>query len=99
MGKILVSIIAGGIAGLLVGLIPLFIGINKSQRDMGVISLIACWISGILLGLILAIPVSILCSYIINSKAKNKVNCPYCKEVINKDATLCKHCKETLQEH
>lgn len=93
---VLYYFLVGGIAGLLIGLIPLFFGIYKKQKNIGIISLIICGISGGILGLILAIPMCILSCVIIYMISKNKSKCPYCAEVINKDANICKHCNSTL---
>lgn len=98
MEKFLIYAISGGVFGLLAGLVPLFFGIRKNQRDMGIIALIICGISGILFGLILAVPIAILFTFIIYAKTKGKIVCPYCKEYINKDASICKHCKQSLEK-
>lgn len=82
----------GGVVGLLIGLIPLFFGFYKKQKNIGIISLIVCGISGGILGYLLAIPVCILCCVIIYMVSKSKKMCIHCAEIINKDANICKHC-------
>lgn len=96
MMDFLQTIIVGGLAGIIVGLIPYFIGKNKDQIKIATQALIVCGICGIFLGLLLAVPVALIYTYLIYSKSKNEITCPYCKEHISKDATICKHCKETI---
>lgn len=93
---IIYGFLVGGVIGLLIGLIPLFYGIKTEQKNIGIISLIVCGISGGVLGLLLAIPVCILCCVIIYMMTKNKIKCPHCAETISKEATICKHCGSTL---
>ena len=48
----------GLLTGLVVGLVPLVSGYFKNRLALGVIGLIACGISGAILGLLLAVPVA-----------------------------------------
>ena len=66
---------------LLFGFIAGIIGSKKGEGCLG-------FIVGVLLG-----PFGIL--FAIFSKG-NQVTCPYCKELIKKDAIVCKHCGQSL---
>lgn len=96
---ILEAMIYGIIAGALVGLIPFFIGKNKNQEKLGLYSLLACALSGAVLGLLLAIPVACVCVFLIYNRENNQIICPSCKEYINKDAVICKHCKQEIKKN
>ena len=48
----------GTLIGLAVGLVPLVSGYFKNRLTLGVIGLIACGISGAILGFLLAVPVA-----------------------------------------
>lgn len=91
------TIIVGGLAGIIVGLIPYFIGKNKNQIKMATQALIVCGICGTLLGLLLALPVALIYTFLICSKYKNEIIC-HCKERILKDATTCKYCKQNINQ-
>lgn len=95
---IFINALIGGIAGTLVGLIPFYAGKNKNQTKIGEKAIIACGISGVFLGLILAIPVSIGYTFKIYNRYNNEIICPYCKEHIIKGATICRYCKESIPQ-
>lgn len=92
------AMISGIIAGVLVGLIPFFMGRSKNQEKLGLYSLFACGLSGSILGLVLAIPVACGCCFCIYNRDVNQMACPHCKEYIKKDAIVCKHCKKEIQK-
>lgn len=98
MMDFLQTVIVGGLAGIIAGLIPYFIGKNKDQIKMATQALIVCGICGIFLGLLLALPVALIYTFLICSKYKNEITCPYCKERILKDATICKYCKQNINQ-
>ncbi len=50
--------IFGLIAGLVSGAVPMFIGMSKDQMSLGFTALFASAVSGAILGLLLALPVS-----------------------------------------
>ena len=52
--------LAGLIAGIVVGLLPLGIGFWKDRVALGVVGFVASALSGIVLGLLLAIPVAVV---------------------------------------
>lgn len=54
-----IRIFAGGAAGLLVGLIPFFIGKKRHPR-LAQISLRSCLVAGMIPGLLLAVPVAVV---------------------------------------
>ena len=56
--KIAAGLIFGAIAGLLVGLIPLIIGVKKRQTALGISGFFGSAISGTLFGLLLAVPIA-----------------------------------------
>lgn len=62
-----IRIFAGGAAGLLVGLMPFFIGEKRHPR-LARISLWSCLIAGMILGLLLAVPVAVVFACIILAK-------------------------------
>ncbi|QVK18181.1 hypothetical protein KHQ81_00230 [Mycoplasmatota bacterium] len=46
--------------GVIMGLIPLLVGISKDQKGLGIAGFISCIIGGFLLGIFLALPVAIV---------------------------------------
>ena len=97
MAYLISAFISGFVTGSLIGIVPLIFGINKQQKNLGIISILVCAISGGILGALLAIPVAVLCSVIIFMKAKDSTKkCPHCAEDINKEAMFCKHCQQSL---
>jgi hypothetical protein len=62
-----IRIFVGGAIGLLIGLIPFFIGKNRHPR-LARISLLSCLVAGMILGLLLAVPVAVVFACIILAK-------------------------------
>jgi len=65
-----VRLVFGLIAGLVSGAVPMFIGMSKDQMKLGFTALIVSAISGIILGLLLALPVSGFFVWLIIKKDK-----------------------------
>jgi uncharacterized membrane protein len=69
------SLIDGFLVGLICGAIPLYVGAIKNQVRLGFSGLVACTLSGLLLGLLLAIPVGGLIVWqIIRSQAAQPID-------------------------
>ena len=66
--KMMSYAIAGTIAGLLLGLIPLITGVKRGKQGLGIAGFFACTVSGGLLGIILAGPVCAVFSWLILRK-------------------------------
>jgi hypothetical protein len=61
-----VGVVVGGfVMGTLCGLVPFFIGKKRNQMTLAVGGLAACIVGGLILGLILALPLSIAFTVII----------------------------------
>ncbi|HVM62212.1 MAG TPA: hypothetical protein VMV72_15225 [Verrucomicrobiae bacterium] len=61
-----IGVLAGGlVVGTLCGLIPFFVGRKKGQSTLGIAGLIVCMLSGLVLGVILALPASIIFTIVI----------------------------------
>ncbi len=66
-----VGVLVGGlVVGLLCGLLPFFLARSRSRPTLGLVSLICCTVAGLILGLILAVPTSIVFSIAILSVGK-----------------------------
>lgn len=68
---LLFAIIVGGVAGLVVGLFPLIVGLIMNQNRLAVTGIFACGIAGMILGLIAAIPTSLGFTIAIALKARD----------------------------
>lgn len=88
--------ILGGWGGILVGLIPFIIGILKKQKVLGSFGINACLISGMIGGLILAIPVGIIFTWYIFKRAGIINKCPICGDEIQINADVCEECAKDL---
>ena len=62
---LVVAIIAGGIAGTVCGLLPFFLARSRGRNGLGVGALVACILSGFVLGLIAAVPMAVIFTVII----------------------------------
>jgi uncharacterized membrane protein len=58
-------LIESGLLGLICGVIPLFFSTGKDRVKLGFVGLLACVVSGLLLGLLLAIPVAVVFLWLI----------------------------------
>ena len=62
------GLIFGAILGLVLGLIPLVLGIIKKRTTLGVLGLIGAIIGNTILGLLLSVPIIGICIYFILKK-------------------------------
>jgi len=62
---LIIAIIAGGIAGAVCGLLPFFLGRSRGRAGLGVGGLVACVLSGFVLGLLAAVPMAIIFTVVI----------------------------------
>jgi hypothetical protein len=62
---ILYAILANGVIGGILGLIPLIAGIKKGKRRLGFLGLAASAAGGLLLGLILSVPAAAIFTWLI----------------------------------
>ena len=60
LAKLIVMIIAGLFAGGLCGLLPLGVAKSRDRTRLGVVAFFVCLVSGGILGLLLALPVTII---------------------------------------
>ncbi len=71
------GILFGGfVVGVLCGLLPLILGLKKQRCGLALTSCISCVVSGLILGLILAVPVSIIFTVVILFLKKPKEQNP-----------------------
>ena len=66
--ELAIRIIAGGVAGCVVGLIPFFLARKRSEMTLAKIALGVCIVSGLVLGLVLAVPICIVFVIVILTK-------------------------------
>lgn len=83
--------------GLITGAIPAIVGATKGKFDLGMIGFIACLVSGLILGLLLAIPVCAffvfkICNEQTTTNKENSRFCTNCGCEINKDTNFCPKC-------
>lgn len=69
----LITIVAGLIVGMICGAIPLFMGASRNQIGLGITGFISCTVSGVALGMLLAIPMSAVFVWLIVNASK-KIN-------------------------
>jgi hypothetical protein len=60
-----VQLYIGLVAGILVGLLPLFLGRKRQQKKLGGVALLSCAVSGAAMGLLLALPVALVFTAVI----------------------------------
>ncbi|HTS20072.1 MAG TPA: hypothetical protein VMP11_21030 [Verrucomicrobiae bacterium] len=60
MARLVPYILGGIVVGVLLGLIPLIQGVTRGKQGLGIAGFFACILSGATLGLILALPVSLI---------------------------------------
>lgn len=89
----------GVLIGGLVGIAPVIVGALKHKLGLGIGGFFVCILSGVMLGLLLAVPVCGIFIYLIvkndNSPSSLK-KCPFCAEKIAFEAKVCKHCGRDL---
>jgi len=68
------TLVGGGGVGLICGLLPYFIGKKRNNRRLGKYGLYACVVSGLILGIILALPMGIAFSVAIIASGTPTLN-------------------------
>ncbi|MBN1621889.1 MAG: hypothetical protein JW871_04795 [Endomicrobiales bacterium] len=66
------TLIIGAVVGIVAGLVPFIIGMNKNKSSLAITGFFACMVSGAILGLLLAVPVCIAFTWAILKKSKEK---------------------------
>lgn len=69
LNVLIIGLIAGGV----VGLWPLVVGIRGGQRTLGIAGFFATLIGGVALGLLLAVPVAVFFAWLIARKKQQAV--------------------------
>ena len=63
-----IGVLVGGLAiGALCGILPLVIGLKRNKRSLAIVSMATCIVGGLILGIFLALPVSIVWTVILLS--------------------------------
>jgi hypothetical protein len=92
--------VSGLLAGTLIGIVPVIMGALKCKFGLGVGGFFACVASGLILGLLLAVPICGIFVWLITKKPKQLVathkKCPYCSGEMLIEARVCKHCGREL---
>jgi uncharacterized membrane protein len=78
-------LIEGGLIGLICGVIPLFFSTGRNRLKLGFGGLLACVVSGLLLGLLLAIPVAAVFLWLI---FRNRVEVPFDVQARNRHLVI-----------
>ncbi len=68
----LVGMAFGAITGLLLGLVPLFLGIRRGKRRLGIIGFFVCLIGGTGAGLLISIPALLVFTWLIVRKSREE---------------------------
>jgi hypothetical protein len=69
---------------LLCGIVAAMIGRRKGAGCVG-------FVVGLILG-----PIGIIIALVMKG---NRKACPFCKELVNRDATVCPHCQKDIDDH
>src|ERR1022692_4640116 len=69
---LIIIVVGGCIAGVLCGLVLLYIGKSRNRPELGRAGFIACCVSGLVLGLLLALPMAAAFTVIIVMKGAPK---------------------------
>jgi hypothetical protein len=70
MNSLIPHIILGTLIGILLGIIPLVVGVKKEKLSLGIGGFFASALSGAILGLILAVPIAIIFTVLATLKSK-----------------------------
>jgi len=62
----------GAVTGLLCGLVPLFLGLKRGKRRLGIIGFFVCLIGGAGAGLLLSIPALLIFTWLIVRKSREE---------------------------
>lgn len=87
------------VGGIIVGLVPLILGLKLKQNNMAIGSFIATIIGGFILGIFLSIPICIVTSIIIISKSDQSQKLPYQQtqnSYSNQTSNFCRNCGNQL---
>jgi hypothetical protein len=69
-------LLAGLIAGIVCGLVPLIAGYVKGRLQLGIIGFVVTALSGLVLGLLLAVPVAIVFTLFIVLSGRERARAP-----------------------
>lgn len=72
--KVVAGLVFGTIFGILVGLVPLIIGVKKKKTGLGVGGFFASAVSGAVMGLILSIPIAGIFTWLAIRNSKSSKN-------------------------
>jgi hypothetical protein len=53
------ALVAGLVAGIICGLLPLIVGLIKDRRQLAIVGFVVTAVSGLILGILLAVPVAL----------------------------------------
>lgn len=102
MDPYMTDVITGALlVGLITGAVPAICGAVKGNMNLGMIGFVCCLVSGLVLGLLLAIPICAVFVYKIFNGQSNRNNtanryCSYCGNPVESNASFCSKCGRTL---
>ena len=73
MDAAMAGIVLGTLAGILVGIIPLVVGARKENFNLGIAGFFATALSGAILGLILALPIGGVFTWLACRKPQTRI--------------------------
>jgi len=68
----LIGMAFGAVTGFVFGLIPLFLGIKRGKRRLGIIGFLVCLVGGAGAGLIVSIPALLIFTWLIVRKSREE---------------------------